>query len=129
VWFVLILALIISTLPLVAQTSAGSAPAKTSSASSNTGTKAKSSSSSPAKLDINTATADQLKTLPGIGDAYAQKIIAGRPYRAKNDLVSKNIVPQATYDGIKEQIIAHRAQGSSGSSASANKTPSSTNPK
>ena len=57
-------------------------------------------------LDINSATAEQLAELPGIGKAYSAKIIAGRPYKGKDDLVNKDVVPQKTYDGIKDKIIA-----------------------
>jgi DNA uptake protein ComE-like DNA-binding protein len=59
-----------------------------------------------APLDINSASEEQLKTLPGIGDAYAKKIVDGRPYKRKDELVQKKVVPQATYDKVKDLIVA-----------------------
>jgi DNA uptake protein ComE-like DNA-binding protein len=69
---------------------------------------AKPAAAAAATTDINTATADQLKAIPGIGDAYSKRIIDSRPYTAKNQLVSRGILPQGVYDKIKDQIIANK---------------------
>jgi competence protein ComEA len=59
-------------------------------------------------LDINTAPEDELKALPGVGDAYAKKIVDGRPYKRKDELVQKKILPKTIYDKIQSQIIARQ---------------------
>src|SRR5215472_15729336 len=103
-WIVSLLLLVLTfalTAPATVAQSASASPAKSS----------KSSASASEKLDINSATKEQLDALPGIGDAYARKIIDHRPYRTKRDLVLKKVIPQSTYDKIKDQIIAQQSAG------------------
>jgi len=92
----------------LAQTGAKQSPAAGQQSSSST----KSSATASSKIDINSATKNELQTLPGVGDATAQKIIDHRPYKAKNELLNKKIVPKTTYDKIKEQIVARQKKPS-----------------
>ena len=74
-------------------------------------------------VDINSATKEQLDALPGIGEAYSQKIIDGRPYNSKHDLVTKKVLPQNVYDKIKGKIVAHHTGEKSSGAAKASPSP------
>jgi competence protein ComEA len=96
--------------PAIAQTT-HTAPSKASPpAAASHDAKGSSGTSTPAtaQIDINSASKDELKSLPGIGDARAEAIIQHRPYRGKNELRDKKIVPQNVYNDIKDRIIAHQ---------------------
>jgi competence protein ComEA len=78
-------------------------------AQASSATHAKSAHTKAALLDINSATESELAALPGVGDAYAKKIVDGRPYKAKDELVSRKIVPETSYKKFSAKVIAKEA--------------------
>jgi competence protein ComEA len=119
----LILASATLALPVLASAASTTAP------STHAATPAKpSTAAAPAKpaaplLDINTATRDQLVALPAIGDAYADKIIGGRPYTSRAQLLTRNILPKATYDQVRSLLIARQAPGTQHASMAKHSAP------
>jgi DNA uptake protein ComE-like DNA-binding protein len=74
------------------------------------GSQASTSTPASGQIDINSASADELKSLPGIGEAYSAAIIKNRPYANKRQLLSRKVIPQATYDKISDRIIAKQGK-------------------
>jgi len=113
-------------MPLADQNSTNDSKGQRSQRSQKRKKESKTSDQTKSKIDVNSASKEELDALPGIGDAYAQKIIDGRPYKAKNDLVRKGVLPASAYDQIKDQITAKQVSKAVSAESSKTAAPQST---
>lgn len=104
-------ALLFASLPMLSAHMYGQTAAKANTSTSSSAKPTPAATAATAdKIDINSATADQLKSLDGIGDAYAKRIIDGRPYANKTQLTTRGVLPAATYAKVKDKIVATQAK-------------------
>ncbi len=115
-------------LPVAAQTASPSIPTSRAPTAPSGSGAVSGAQQKAGQVDINSASSQELDSLPGIGPARAQAIIANRPYKGKDELAQRKIVPQSVYDQIKDKIVARQASSSSMGSGSSNPPSRSTTP-